>query len=152
MTMHREQVGSIRDELDRVQQLTRELEQLQAKLGDASNTEKGDATARGERGRQESAPRRAVTGKKERHSLDPTSASRSERREHRMSADSAVNRETANPVASQNSDRESRLGGQAPPVDTADFHAQITKRIAELQRERQGYWRRILNVMSVSAD
>jgi integrase len=52
----------------------------------------------------------------------------------------------------QNSDKASRPEEQAPAVNTAEFHAQITKRIAELQGERQGYWRRILNVMSVSAD
>ena len=45
MTMHREHVGSIRDEFDRVQQLTRELETLQAKLGGSSNAANVDPPA-----------------------------------------------------------------------------------------------------------
>jgi hypothetical protein len=34
------------------------------------------------------------------------------------------------------------------PVDTVEMHARLTKRIAELQRERQGYWQKILKTIS----
>ena len=57
MTMHREHVGSIRDEVDRVQQLTRELETLQVKLGESSNAEKGTGAAGVETQRRETKPR-----------------------------------------------------------------------------------------------
>jgi len=54
--------------------------------------------------------------------------------------------------SSRQTNSEPRGEGQSPRVDTVEFHAQITKRIADLQRERQGYWRRILSVMTASAD
>ncbi len=152
MTMHREQAGSIRDELDRVQQLTRELELLQAKLGESSNAAQVDAPAGIERKVPETKPHLAVKATKERRSLGSTSASRSERREHRKSPDPAVNSGIESAPPSRATDSEPRVEGKSPPVDTVEFHTQITKRIADLQRERQGYWRRILSVISVSVD
>jgi len=152
MTMHREHVGSIRDELDRVQQLTRELEILQAKLGESSNAEKVKPTAGIERERKGTGPQLSVKATKEHRSLGPTLPSRSEGREHRKSSDPAVKSGIESASSSRATDSQRRVEGQSPQVDTVEFHAEITKRIAELQRERQGYWRRILSVMSVSAE
>ncbi len=152
MTMHREHVGTIRDELDRVQQLTRELELLQAKLGGSSNSEKVDPEAGIERQTRETGPYLSGKATTEKRSLGSTLAGRSESRDHRKSADRAVNSGIESASSSRTTDSERRVAGQSPQVDTVEFHAEITKRIAELQRERQGYWRRILNVMSVSVD
>ena len=44
VAMHREHLASVRDELDRVQQLTRELSDLQAKLAQASRSADGGPT------------------------------------------------------------------------------------------------------------
>jgi hypothetical protein len=152
MTMHREHAGAIRDELDRVQQLTRELELLQAKVGESSNAEKVDPTAGKERERRETGRQLSVNATKEHRSLGSSLASRSETREHRKSPDPAVNSEIESTSSSRATDAKRCVEGQSPQVDTVEFHAEITKRIAELQRERQGYWRKILSVMSVSVD
>lgn len=152
MTMHREHVGSIRDELDRVQQLTRELETLQVKLGESSNAEKGTGAAGVENQRRETTPRLSAQEANGHRSPGSALGSPNESRAQRKAADPAGTSgiETAPPLPA--TDSSPRVEGESPPVDTVQFHAQITRRIAELQRERQGYWRKILNVMSVSAD
>ena len=35
-----------------------------------------------------------------------------------------------------------------PALEDADLHAVLTKRITELQRERQGYWQKILGAIA----
>jgi pSer/pThr/pTyr-binding forkhead associated (FHA) protein len=149
MTMHREHVSSIRDELDRVQQLTRELEILQTKLGDSSNTAKAEPPAAIER--RDTGPRLSAKAPQE-HRSGSTSARRGDRRERRKSPEATTNSGTESASSSRATDSKRRVEAESPQVSTVEFHAEITKRIAELQRERQGYWRRILSVMSVSVD
>jgi pSer/pThr/pTyr-binding forkhead associated (FHA) protein len=152
MTMHREHVDSIREELDRVQQLTRELETLQAKLGESPKSERVPPKSGADRERRETKPRLSAKTNREHRSRDSSSAGRTESRENRKPPDLAVNSEVESAPPRHAIDSERRDEAHAMPLDTAEFHAQITKRITELQRERQGYWRRILNVISVSAD
>jgi len=153
MTMHREQVGSIRDELDRVQQLTRELETLQAKLGEPSSAQPVDPYTRVDRGRRETDSRSSVNARNNRRSPDSKSTSRTQSRQHRHSPPGATaTSETEGDVASQKVDSEHPAEATSSPVDNVTLHTQITTRIAELQRERHGYWRRILSAISGSED
>jgi pSer/pThr/pTyr-binding forkhead associated (FHA) protein len=152
MTMHREQVGSIRDELDRVQQLTRELEILQSKLGEPSSAEKLGPNAGTERMRREARTQLPVKAWEEQRPRGSTMDSRRVLREQRRSPDPTADSGVEEASASSTTAADRRVAGKLPQVDTVEFHAEITKRIAELQRERQGYWRRILSAMSVSLD
>ncbi len=152
MTMHQEHVGAVRAELDRVQQLTGELEVLRAKLGESSSAKQVDATAGSERDRRETEPYRSVKAAKEVRSLGSTSANQRERRERRKPPDPAANSGIESVPSARRTHSAPRGEGQSSPVDTAEFHAQITRRIAELQGERQGYWRKILSVISASVD
>jgi len=152
MTMHREHVGSIRDELDRVQHLTRELEILRSRIAEPSSAARSDPAAAIELKRREAGPQLSSQSSEERRSPDSTWDRQSKSRVQRKSPDPAVAPGGEQPAASPAMGANRRVEGKPPRVDTAEFHAEITKRIAELQRERQGYWRRILSVMSVSVD
>jgi hypothetical protein len=134
--MHREHLASARDELDRVEQLTRELSALQAKLGEQAESPDAGPIVGGGR----AAKRQPSQDTKERHvrieSGEPNQAA------HR--------RESGSPKTGTKSSK-----GKPPPrpdganeLDSAQLHAQLTKRIAELQRERQGYWQSIMSKMT----
>jgi pSer/pThr/pTyr-binding forkhead associated (FHA) protein len=134
--MHREHLASARDELDRVEQLTRELSALQAKLGEPTKSPDAGPIVGGGR----AAKRVPSQDTKERHvrieSGEPNQAA------HR--------RESGSPKTGTKSSK-----GKPPPrpdganeLDSAQLHAQLTKRIAELQRERQGYWQSIMSKMT----
>lgn len=152
MTMHREQVGSIRDELDRVQQLTRELETLQAKLAESSNVPRTAATTRLDRGRRETPSRSSVDAESEQGPSIPTPSSQTGSRPHRKFPPGEVNSVPGRDKVSEAVGSEHPAERASSPVDMVNLHAQISTRIAELQRERQGYWRTILSVMSRSED
>jgi pSer/pThr/pTyr-binding forkhead associated (FHA) protein len=152
MTMHREQVGSIRDELDRVQQLTRELEGLQAKLGESSPKAEPAASARANQSRSETRTQTSRTANREARSPSSPPPSRTESRERPKppagKGKEAVAANTASRTTQASHPAESAPGN----IDTVTLHTQISARIAELQRERHGYWRKILSAMSVSED
>jgi hypothetical protein len=147
VAMHREHLASVRHELDMVQELTGELSNLQAKLAKPSGSVDVDATGGTGQRTQEHRP---VQGpdheKRDRKSAsrEPTKASK---RPERTSPRPAVGaghpsskaRSAKGPVTPG-----SRGTGQ---VDESQVHSLLTKRIAELQRERQGYWQRILSAL-----
>ena len=135
VAMHREHLASVRHELDMVQRLTRELGDLQGKVAQSP----GSNDAGIERPARESGSDRAVSRKK---------------KDARLIPDQPVDRKmrTGQPV----------VGGKVPsargsavpesaepsPQGSEQIHAGLTQRIAQLQRERQGYWQRILSTIN----
>jgi pSer/pThr/pTyr-binding forkhead associated (FHA) protein len=134
--MHREHMASAREELDRVEQLTRELSALQARLRDP--IESPDA-----------GPTRAV-GRASKHLPPQDTEERQTRTGTGESKPAAHRREPRSPKSGTKSSkgRSTPRPDGASELDSAQLHAQLTKRITELQRERQGYWQSIMSKMT----
>jgi pSer/pThr/pTyr-binding forkhead associated (FHA) protein len=145
--MHREHLASVRHELDMYQQLTGELRELQAKLARGSATPGARATRRTGRPSQEHpSDRRLNLEERDHKSVSPDPSNASSRPG------------PASPGPEENSSRRpsgprSALG-QMPAAsagsgdgEASQIHAVLSERIAELQRERQGYWQRILSAL-----
>jgi hypothetical protein len=134
--MHREHLASAREELERVEQLTRELSALQARLREPTESPGAGPAAGIDR-----APKR----------LPPLDAE--DRQARAVSGESnqaAHRRESGSPKSGiKSSKRKSPPKSDgASELDSAQLHAQLSKRITELQRERQGYWQSIMSKMS----
>jgi pSer/pThr/pTyr-binding forkhead associated (FHA) protein len=148
VAMHGEHLASVRDELGRFQQLTRELNELQAKLAQPAGSADAGPTKRADRSLPKSAPGLPANPKK----LGNTPASRDSKH--------AGDRSEAEPRGPVTASGASKQGAPAPgvaspsqpdrpaPADQAQVHEVLTRRIAELQRERQGYWQRILSALN----
>ena len=147
VAMHREHVASVRHELDMVQQLTGELSELQAKLADGSATPGVGLTDRTGRPAQA----RGSDHAKNRKKRDKKSVSRDSANPiHRPEPTSARPAESPSLPNSRSRSAErsiSATSGGAGEAEGSQIHAVLTERIAELQRERQGYWQRILTVL-----
>jgi pSer/pThr/pTyr-binding forkhead associated (FHA) protein len=144
VAMHREHLSSVRHELDRVQQLTRELSVLQDKLtpkpGGAEDSP-GPAIAKPKETPRSSPKTRPDSP---RSMVDPARQGNQTKSASRTTADGVSVPRSAPPprsVANEPSD----VG--VPALDDAELHAVLTKRITELQRERQGYWQKILGAI-----
>jgi pSer/pThr/pTyr-binding forkhead associated (FHA) protein len=134
--MHREHLASARDELDRVEQLTRELSALQARLAEPAESPVAGPTA--------------GSGRAPKH-LPPNNTK--DRQTRAVSGESNQAGHRREPGSSKSGTKSSK--GKLPPrsdgaseLDSTQLHAQLTKRISELQRERQGYWQSIMSKMS----
>jgi pSer/pThr/pTyr-binding forkhead associated (FHA) protein len=148
VAMHREHSASVRHELDMVQQLTRELSALQARTGQSPASANADLPAGIDRPDRESGPAEATDrGGGQRkpllaqpddggHPARPKSTTPAARSEPAGSG--APSAQESGPIAPD----------MAPGVDDQQIHALLTRRIAELQRERQGYWQRILRTIN----
>jgi pSer/pThr/pTyr-binding forkhead associated (FHA) protein len=147
VAMHREHLGSVRDELDRVQQLTRELTRLNARLGQlpgsAETRPPSDVDAQREGSRavpRPGPPSPAGTPRPPRQT-----GTRTERKPNGNHDDKPRATGQSAPVA--------RDSGKSPtppppPMSTAETYADLTRRITEIQNERQGYWRSILKAIN----
>jgi hypothetical protein len=134
--MHREHLASAREELDRVEQLTRELSALQARLRKPTESPDAGPTAGVSRAPQH-----------------PPAHNSKDRQTPAVSGESkpaAHRRESGSPKPGTKSSK-----GKPPPksdggseLDSAQLHAQLTRRITELQHERQGYWQSIMSKMT----
>jgi hypothetical protein len=147
VAMHREQVASVRDELDRVQELTRELSDLQDKLAQPSRSADvipahgADASS----GTDESlfGPVGGERGK-ESNSQDLENGSghskwNPPKPEDGLAAGSPKPHRATKSAVSESDG--------TFPAEGAKIHVLLTKRIAELQRERQSYWQKILSTL-----
>ncbi|WP_165229432.1 FHA domain-containing protein [Aquisphaera insulae] len=148
VAMHREHVVTVRAELDRVEQLTRELSTLQEKLtqimapgGDRASPQ---ATAAPSVGQPETVRDGALAVSRQASSRSALSES----------PNAAISGDPDSKV--RDITNTSRIP-EAPPTDmngsgqSSDCiatHSLLTQRIAMLQRERQGYWRRIISQIS----
>jgi pSer/pThr/pTyr-binding forkhead associated (FHA) protein len=147
VAMHREHLASVRHELDMVQQLTGKLSKLQAKLsksGDVADASPSDSTGRPAR---ERGPVPALEHKKRDGKHAPREPNNASNRSEHVSTRPADADSAPSPKVRP-------AKGSVPPaskspgeVDDRQVHSLLTKRIAELQRERQGYWQRILSAI-----
>jgi hypothetical protein len=142
MAMHREHRVTIREELERVQKLTKKLSILQEQLTQAEGSAPDNRSLGAvPRTKKLVEPKRSRTDGRqpEQGEKPPTQSRPAQPREVRRPA----------PSGSQNkpgTDRSQRTGRSAnQPENHAELHSQLTQRITELQRERQTYWQRILS-------
>jgi hypothetical protein len=148
IAMHREFQSSVRDELSRVQKLTKELSRLHARLLEVSEPagsgpnpgplrRDGKVPPLPREGRP--APKTSAPPRTSRRADAPTGAKPEGRRGEP---------DTSDRRASIPGNRESV--GKAPMSgkESTDMYAEITRRITELQRERSGYWQRILKAIN----
>jgi pSer/pThr/pTyr-binding forkhead associated (FHA) protein len=148
IAMHREHTASVRDELDRVQQLTRELTQLNTELGQLPGSAGASPTSEGGRHKRDTgsvpqagSPRRE--GSPRHRSAHETEKGTEEKPPDRA-GDSGLSSCSA-PAAQWSGEPRT---APPPAIGGADLHAHLTQRIAELQRERQGHWQKILKAIS----
>jgi pSer/pThr/pTyr-binding forkhead associated (FHA) protein len=143
VAMHREHLASVRHELDMVQRLTRELGALQGKVTESPGSKNA---GRNQLSRKQGSDR-ATDRKKKRSIPFPTDAVEHTRTERKAIEPAKGARAAGAKVPSGN-------GPDVPEsVETSaggseQIHAGLTQRIAELQRERQGYWQRILSTIN----
>jgi hypothetical protein len=147
--MHKEHLASVRGELDRVEQLTRELVALQEKLNRSSAEEEGASSsppsipASRERlaagGGVESDAAPSPGRKPPRAPSDPRHVKPAPR-PGRRAPDAA---DASPPRQEDSTDLKKPLRASNPEA----AHSFLTERITMLQRERQGYWRRIISLI-----
>lgn len=140
VAMHREFRSSIRDELKQVQKLSEQLVRLNEQLLQA--------------------PGPAEAGAEPKAARDP-SPERAGRPAPQVSGKPRVAPTTAPPAGSPAA-RPGETGKRAerprirpepaaptpPRLESTEMYADITRRITEIQRERRGYWQRILEVIN----
>jgi pSer/pThr/pTyr-binding forkhead associated (FHA) protein len=151
MAMHREHLGAAKEELEKVRELSRELERLQGKLTEPA------------RPAQQEPPRNGAVKPSE-----PEPPAKAPPVSNRIPPASTTKTSSAPPVADSLAEPAGSSplpgntvaagSGVSPPTENAEsrpspgeasrFHIDITRRIAELQRERQGYWQRILSAIN----
>lgn len=144
VAMHREFQTSVREELRRVQKLTQELSRLNARLLEApeatGTVPKPEASRPGAPAR-EKRPAPAPTAPP--RQADPGDAANGSGSRSKRPAPGPTDRPAPKPEAREDA-------GQAPkpPRESAEMYADITRRITELQRQRRGYWQRILKAIN----
>jgi pSer/pThr/pTyr-binding forkhead associated (FHA) protein len=147
VAMHREHLASVRDELDRVQYLTRELSELQAKLKDpVQSTDAGltDARNAASAARKSSPIPRGTERHKKPESQKPNLDGGQRKPQPTKTGGRPVTRISE---AHSTGDPAPAGSDQNAGVGESEFHALLTRRIAEIQRERQGYWKKILSAL-----
>ncbi len=148
VAMHREFQGSVREELARVKEVTKELSRLNARLsqlpqaagaGPEPKTTRADASARPVANEVQPGPEarpRADTAR-------PADAKAGRPRKERKDEPARAGR---SPSAS--AEPGEAPAGPSPRIETSEMYAQLTRRITELQGERRGYWQRILKAIN----
>jgi hypothetical protein len=150
MAMHREHLGAVKAELDKVRELSSELSQLQEKLAEPERSSVG---ARPENG----APPFSAPGLKQgsfvngqKQSVESVDAPIAQFITKRLVESSNPTPQSASNGGLAPSAVASKVRSEARPSlsEESKFHLDITRRITELQRERQGYWQRILSAIN----
>jgi pSer/pThr/pTyr-binding forkhead associated (FHA) protein len=119
-SMHRDQMGLVRQELDRLHELTRELHELQRELP------KQKANGAIAHSRPTAVP-------------EPAAPPRREPRPERPKA--------PEPTAARNKDKAEQPASAPPSQSSEDVHLWLTQRIAAIQEERQGLWNRLMGML-----
>jgi pSer/pThr/pTyr-binding forkhead associated (FHA) protein len=141
-TMHRQQLESVRHEMDMVQRLTGQLQDLQTKLAHPA----GSADVGRPAEKRVSVP--APDSKKR----DRKSASQEPADAAKPTAPPPSPPPARGPTPQSPKARSARQAVPPAPqsngeTDDSEVFAHLTRRISELQRERQGYWQRILSAL-----
>ena len=147
VAMHREHQATVRDELGRVQQLTKELTRLNAQL--AHLPAPGPARPSPEASRKASSgePASPAVSPKPESSPRARSAQRSTEETSRKPPEPAEKPRKKRPAAAPE-EKEGPLTAAMPAMSGPEMYAHLTRKITDLQRERQGYWQRILKVIN----
>jgi pSer/pThr/pTyr-binding forkhead associated (FHA) protein len=148
VAMHREHLASVREELGMVKRLTRELAVLQARMVQSPETEPAGRDAGIARPSQERGPSQALDRKRQDRKRPAVPADRAAARTEPKPTEPAGGPGSAGSGAPSGRGPASPASSGMPSGDERRIHAQLTQRIAELQRERQGYWERILGIMN----
>ncbi len=137
-SMHRDQMGVIREELDRLQELTEEIQNLQAQL--AKSAPGAQPAAAGAARPAPSAPKQVP--------LPPTPRSPSANDGPRKSSPSAP---ASHPTSGSNG-TEANAGPPPSAQSQADIHAWLTHRLVAIQHERQTRWQKIVGFLTGKRD
>lgn len=154
MAMHKEHLESVRSELDKVRELSRELGSLQSKLDEPAEPPRREKRLNG----GGSAPGAKPASTPEGNGAGRTEAPKDPEPEPNLWKPSAAlaqpeaRRDVPVPVDSEVPEAKRTAQTRLPPGAPTQFHLEITRKINELQRERQGYWQRILSVISKQSD
>jgi pSer/pThr/pTyr-binding forkhead associated (FHA) protein len=124
-SMHRDQMGLVREELDRIRQLTQEIQALKAQIGSGA--------AAGDPGQAGASPRTRAAVPHGPHLPPPTHSS------------PPPGERPAAPAAAARS-----APGHAPIMDerAENVHDLLFKRMSELQDERQNRWQKLLSLVT----
>jgi hypothetical protein len=122
--MHQDQMGLIRDELSRLDRLEEEQKLLQAEMARINHPRPAQTTLRLVSGEPASPPH-------------PSQAPRPVQ----------AHPETDQPSGGRPS-ADRQPGGAPPPPSDPDPHARLSQRLAEIQDERQGLWKRLLGSLT----
>jgi hypothetical protein len=144
VAMHREHLVSVREELDRVKQLTRELGVLQGKLNESSEVGAGAPSPSLGASALRSGPARSPHKARQDRAQGPTDPTQAAKKPRKNPSDAANRPEARPPLRPADGSRNALADEASSPADHTELHALLTKRITELQRERQGYWQKIL--------
>jgi pSer/pThr/pTyr-binding forkhead associated (FHA) protein len=155
MAMHRDHLDSVRAELDRVQQLSRELNELQTRLGREPASLSGPqlepvprpAARQARSGPAEASPPRERPARSERNGTGAKPSRKERATPANHLAPSASRQKDADRTALRSTGSGAHLDDPSSPTNV---HILLTQRIAELQRERQGYWQKILSSLTGS--
>jgi pSer/pThr/pTyr-binding forkhead associated (FHA) protein len=144
VAMHREHLASVRHELDMVKRLTGELGVLQGKVTESQRSEHaGIDRPSGQPGSDRALDRKSTSAKP----LADNDVERANRPGRRMT-EPVAGPVAAGPKASSAKRSTPPESADAAAGGSDQVHAVLTQRIAQLQRERQGYWQRILSTIT----
>jgi hypothetical protein len=146
--LHKDQMGYLREEMERQQQITQELRALQAELTKLR-------TAAPDQGQRQAPAGQVGANGVGALVLPPRAAPACERSEAGSAGKPAPPPAQAVPAPVQASEAPAATGqgsaaeGAAPACpDGEDVHAWLCQRMAALQQERQSRWRRLLNLLA----
>ena len=149
IAMHREHLASVRDELDRVQQLTRELTRLNARLGQLPEpAESQPAAGAGSQRRERRLAAQADPSKPQATPRPSQAPQPTRKRREGKPLDAAGQPRSTGRPAPKDQDAGEPQAGPPPVLDSDELYADLTRRITEIQRERQGYWQKILKAIN----
>lgn len=150
VAMHREHRVAIRDELERVQKLTRKLNVLQEKLTQTEGSAGENRSPDVERPARNVAKskRSGRDGRQPRQGVNPPNVAPSGQSHSAQPPDAHRHVAAGSPITAGTDHTKKAAKSPAPAISHAELHSQLTQRITELQRERQTYWQRILSAIS----
>jgi pSer/pThr/pTyr-binding forkhead associated (FHA) protein len=139
--MHRDQMGVIREELDRLQELTEEIQNLQAQLAKTAPTASPPAAGTTPANR----PGQNAVGAASKPTAQPRSANDAPRKSSPAASSAQPRTQATNGAESS--------AAPAPAGQTqADIHAWLSHRLVAIQQERQTRWQKILGFLTGKAN
>ncbi len=150
VAMHREHRVAIRDELGRVQKLTKKLSVLQKQLPQTAGSAEENRAQGEERPEQNAGKpdRSRRNGTTRAQAVKPPGDAESVQSQPARPPDANRQFAASTPVTTSTDHTNKAVGSPATPGGPAELHSHLTRRISELQRERQNYWQRILKAIS----